>query len=295
MPVDLAQSVMAEPLAHRLATCRDHPGPLLHWLGQAGFVLTTGRRRLMIDPYLSDSLAEKYRGTATPHDRLMAAPVRVDELGPLDLVLVTHHHTDHMDPATLAPLAAEQPGLRFVVPAASREEARRRIGVGDDRLILMDAGAVVEPFAGLRIEALRAAHETLERDAEGRHRFLGYAIAVPASDGSTITIVHSGDTVPFEGQVADLSRVGPDLLLLPVNGRPASLAARGIAGNLTLEEAVTLAAATGAGALVAHHHGMFAFNTLPLAAIEARAADPALPFRLVAARPGIELSLELHR
>lgn len=294
MPVDIAQSVVAGPLAHRLAASRHHHGTLLHWLGQAGFVLTTGRRRILIDPYLSDSLADKYRGTATPHGRLMAPPVRVEDLGPLDLVLVTHHHTDHMDPATLAPLAAGQAGLRFLVPAAARDEAKRRIGVGDDRLILMDAGTVLEPFAGLRIEALRAAHETLERDAQGRHRFLGYAIGVPAPDGTTVTIVHSGDTVPFEGQVADLSRLRPDLLLLPVNGRPAAAEARNIAGNLTLEEAVTLTAATGAGVLVAHHHGMFAFNTRPLADIEARAADPALPFHLIPARTGIELSLELR-
>ena len=36
----------------------------LYWLGQAGFVLDIGAHRLLIDPYLSDSLAAKYAGTA---------------------------------------------------------------------------------------------------------------------------------------------------------------------------------------------------------------------------------------
>lgn len=293
MAIAIAQTILAELLADRLAACRDHEGVVLHWLGQAGFVLTTGRRRLLIDPYLSDSLAAKYRGTATPHDRLMAAPLRIEEIGPLDLVLVTHQHTDHMDPATLAPLAAAQPRLRFVVPAAAREEAARRTGVGGDRLIPLDAGDAIEPFPGLRIEALRAAHETLERDGEGRHRFLGYAIGCSAPDGPAVTVVHTGDTVPFEGQVPELARLRPDLLLLPVNGRSAALRARGIAGNLTLEEAVALTHAAGAQAMVAHHHGMFAFNTLPLDDVEARAADPSLPVRLIPARPGLELRLRL--
>ena len=99
---------------------RPHParGVWLYWLGQAGFVVQAGGRRLVIDPYLSDSLAKKYRGTATPHDRMMPPPVTVEELAPVDLVLLTHQHTDHMDAATLAPLAAHNPAARFVVPAA---------------------------------------------------------------------------------------------------------------------------------------------------------------------------------
>src|ERR1700712_4628335 len=59
----------------------------LHWLGQAGFVIEFNRFRMLIDPYLSDSLAEKYKGTKFPHTRMMAAPILPDELDRLDLVL----------------------------------------------------------------------------------------------------------------------------------------------------------------------------------------------------------------
>ena len=64
--------------------------PGLFWLGQAGFWIDTGAHRLLIDPYLSDSLARKYAGTAYPHLRMMAAPVSVAALPRPDLVLVTH-------------------------------------------------------------------------------------------------------------------------------------------------------------------------------------------------------------
>lgn len=43
------------------------------WLGQAGFALRAEGCRWLVDPYLSDFLAQKYRGSEFPHDRLMAA------------------------------------------------------------------------------------------------------------------------------------------------------------------------------------------------------------------------------
>ena len=107
---------------------------------------------------------------------MMPPPVLPEDLPRPDLVLVTHAHTDHMDPDTLGPLAARFPDLPFVVPAAREEAARTRIGAGA-QLILADAGDVLMPLPGLRITVLPAAHETRERDGQGRHLFLGYGIA----------------------------------------------------------------------------------------------------------------------
>ena len=73
-------------------------GPGLHWLGQAGFWIDTGAHRILIDPYLSDSLARKYAGQANDHRRMMPVPVVPEALPRPDVVLVTHAHTDHMDP-----------------------------------------------------------------------------------------------------------------------------------------------------------------------------------------------------
>ena len=215
-------------------------------------------------------------------------PIDPAELGRVDLVLVTHHHTDHMDPGTLSPLAQLHPDLRFVVPRASRAEALKRTGATTDRLIPVDAGERIEPWPGLSIVALRAAHETLEIDIEGNQRFLGYAF-IFAGEGNDVSIIHSGDTIPFAGQGDEYRRMRPDLLLLPVNGRSEALAARGIAGNLTLDEAVALTVESEAPEMIAHHHGLFAFNTLPVADIERKAAEPGLPIRLIPARLGLEV------
>ncbi len=96
-------------LAQRMISADSSIGVTLNWLGQAEFIIRAGARRLIIDPYLSDTLAEKYKGTATPHERMERAPIDAAGLGRIDLVLVTHHHTDHMDPGTLAPLAQLRP------------------------------------------------------------------------------------------------------------------------------------------------------------------------------------------
>lgn len=249
----------------------------LFWLGQAGFWIDTGKHRILIDPYLSDSLARKYAGTKHPHQRMMARPVTIAELPSPDLVLVTHAHTDHMDAETLAPLHARFPDLPFIVPAAKQETARERIGAGA-RLIPADADERLAPLPGLEITVFPAAHETLERDAEGRHLFLGFGIA---SNG--LRIYHSGDCIPFDGLAERIAAFAPHVMLLPVNGRDAARLAEGIPGNFTLKEAVLLAQAVKTPFLVAHHFGMFAFNTIDPAMIEEMAS--AVPEGPVLIRP----------
>jgi L-ascorbate metabolism protein UlaG (beta-lactamase superfamily) len=248
------------------------PGqPGIAWLGQAGFWIETGAARILIDPYLSDSLALKYAGQPNDHRRMMPAPVLPDDLPRPDLVLVTHAHTDHMDPDTLGPLAARFPDLPFVVPAAREEIARARIGAGA-RLIPADAGEVLSLLPGLVLTVLPAAHETRERDAQGHHLFLGYGIAAGG-----VTFYHSGDCVPFEGLPAAVRALRPDIALLPVNGRDAARLAAGIPGNFTLSEATDLARAAGTRFLVPHHFGMFAFNTCDPAEIDRAAARGGTP------------------
>jgi len=272
-------------LATRLAAAAGE-GVRLYWLGQAGFVVEAGGRRIVIDPYLSDSLAEKYRCKRYEHERMMPAPATPTELGPVDLVLVTHQHTDHMDPQTLRPLAAANPDCRFVVPRAALAAAEERIGVSPDRLIAVDAGETVTPLAGISITAVRAAHETLERSPEGWHRFLGYVVA---ADG--VSLYHSGDTIPFEGLAEEVALHRVDLALLPVNGRRAELTEAGIAGNLTLDEACLLAERIGAADLVAHHYGLFAFNTADPAVIDAKSAAGDCGVRLHRAKLSVEYRL----
>ena len=158
---------------------------------------------------------------------MMLAPVGVGELGPINFVLVMHHHTDHMDPATLRSLAEANRALRFVVPNASRAKALQRAEVTEDRLVPMDAGETVSPLPNITITDIRAAHEKLEQDADGFYRFLGYALTIGAA-----TVLHTGDTVPYDGQVEEIGSLHPDVLMLPANGRSPELSRRGVPGNL---------------------------------------------------------------
>lgn len=238
-------------------------GLRLVWLGQAGFVIDTAGRRIVIDPYLSDSLAEKYRGTPRPHIRMMPPPISPEAIAHVDLVCCSHAHTDHMDPGTLPRLLAANPGAKLVAPRAMRQQAIERSGGDEARLALIDAGESANLGAGVSITATRAAHETLERDAEGNHRFLGYCIR--ADD---IALWHSGDCIPFDGLVADMRKLKPQIALLPVNGRRPELSLNGVPGNFTLAEAADVACSIGARTLVAHHYGLFDFNTVEPAEID---------------------------
>jgi len=258
------------------------------WLGQAGFLIEAPGIRLVLDPYLSDTLAEKYRGKPFPHVRLMPPPVEPGALRDIDLVLATHAHTDHLDPGTLGPIAAQNPGCRFVVPAAHAELAVSR-GAPADRLVPATA---FEPLqvAGTRIHPLPSAHEEVTVDTLGRHLFLGYVVELGGRN-----VYHPGDCVPYPELKGHLAGYPVDLALLPVNGRDARRAAGGVPGNFTLGEAMALAVACGFGAVIGHHFGMFAFNTIDAA--EARrhiAARGDLP-RFLLAESGVRYDLPARR
>lgn len=255
----------------------------LWWLGQAGFALRHGADVLLIDPYLSDSLAAKYAGARFPHRRLHPAPVSAEELNSVVGVLHTHAHTDHMDPWTIeAVLRSNRP--QFVAPRARSAIALDR-GIPTGLLSGLDAGEEVRigPFT---VTAVPAAHEQLTRDADGAHHFLGYVV-----DTGTVRLYHSGDCVPYPGQAELLAGLGIDVALLPINGRDRDRLANGVPGNFTVHEAVELCSAAGIPALLCHHFGLFDFNTVaPAAAIAALQDAPAhLSWTVPAVGAGFEL------
>ena len=265
----IVPQAMTDGLAAWLAQPND--GVALAWLGQAGFVLRIDAVVVLIDPYLSDSLAVKYRGQRFPHERMMRAPIAPDAFARVDLVVCTHRHSDHMDPGTLPVLAKRHPACRFVAPAAERAHARA-LGLPETRLIAAEAGRALRPLPGadLVLHPVAAAHERLEQDAQGHHRFLGYGIKTGG-----IRLYHSGDCVPYSGLIGTMRALAPDIALLPVNGRDAERAEAGVPGNFTLDEAIALCSEAGIPTLIPHHFGMFAFNTASVGDIDAAAASQA--------------------
>lgn len=226
------------------------------WLGQAGFLFRSAGCFVAVDPYLSDSLAIKYKGREFAHTRMMPIPAAPETLRPLDAVLCTHRHTDHMDPGTLPALAAANPACVFVVPASELAHARDTVGLPADRLRPVNAGDTVQ-LEALTIHVLPSAHECLEQDDDGNHRYLGYIL-----DFGALRCYHSGDCVPYDGLAETMLRLDVHVAFLPVNGRDAYRSERGAPGNMTLTEAMDLCVAASIPHLVPHHFGMFAFNTL---------------------------------
>ncbi len=258
----------------------------LDWLGQAGFAVSGGGRLILIDPYLSDFLAEKYRGSEFPHQRMMAPPIAPQAVRGVSVLLCTHRHSDHMDPGSLPVIVQGNPDCLFVVPRAEKERALA-LGITELRLRTMDAGETLRPADGIQVDALASAHEELARNDRGEFLHLGYIVCLCG-----IRIYHSGDCVPYPGLEEALRASAIDVALLPVNGRSERLSRRGIHGNFFLEEAVGLCRAAGIRFLFCHHWGMFDFNTIdPREAGQKLAGlDPGV--RCIMPRPGVRYVLE---
>jgi L-ascorbate metabolism protein UlaG (beta-lactamase superfamily) len=261
-------------LLAEIRTTEPGGGCALWWLGQSGFLLKHVAGYLLLDPYLSESLTSKYASTDKPHVRMTRRPVDPARLDMIDVVTSTHAHTDHFDPETLVPLKRANPDLWLVLPEANRVAAIERLGTKGDWLVGVNDGETID-VRGFTFHPVPAAHQTIERDEHGRCRFLGYVVRFgePA-----ITVYHSGDCVPYDGQVELLAQFRVDIVLVPINGRRP---ARRVAGNFWGHEAAELAHAIGAKLIVPCHFEMFEFNTEPPDEFIAACARLGQPYRVL--------------
>ncbi len=223
------------------------------WLGQSGFLVQCDGKRLLFDPYLSDSLTKKYAGTDKPHVRMTRRVIDPSRLTGIDLVTSSHNHTDHLDAETLNPIRSVNASMKLIIPEANRDFVARRLGCDPAWSVGIDAGqsAVVGSF---ELQAIASAHERLDCDVQGRHLYLGYIVRVGAW-----TLYHPGDCVPYSGLAEMLQPFAIDLAFMPINGRDP---ARGVAGNFDGREAAELAKAANFQMTVPCHYDMFEFNTV---------------------------------
>ncbi|GAC59411.1 MULTISPECIES: MBL fold metallo-hydrolase [Gordonia] len=103
---------------HRVPVLRPEfsgePGALsATWLGHASMAVELDGVRIVTDPVLSDRCSPSQ--SIGPR-RMHRAPLTAGELPPLDVVLISHDHYDHLDTPTVLTIALTQPNAIFVVP-----------------------------------------------------------------------------------------------------------------------------------------------------------------------------------
>lgn len=250
------------------------------WLGQSGFLLQWQGKRVLFDPYLSDSLTRKYAHTTKPHVRISERVIDPILLQGIDVLTSSHNHTDHLDAETLQPILANNPHAAFVIPEANRDFVVERVGCKRDFPLGLTDGQSIQ-LGLFTLHGVPAAHNDLERDAHGNCRFMGYVL-----EFGPWKIYHSGDTLWYPEIVDILNPFQVDIALLPINGNDP---ARGVAGNLNAQEAVELGLAIDAKLVIPHHYDLFEFNTADPRTFINYAEKMGQPYKVLALGEGIKI------
>jgi len=227
-------------------------GCLAVWfLGQESVIIKGDDVTLYIDPYVSDHL-EKSAGITRTYPALISP----EDIINADGCLITHEHEDHLDRGAVHPLAAQNPGAFIMAPAACRP-LLLELGVPDSSVVDADTDQWLSPLQSekLRVHAVPAAHEVLEQDDQGRHRYVGYMIEL-----NGVKLYHAGDTVIFPELIERLTQFKPDLAMLPINGRDYFRNQQDIVGNMDYREAVEFGHQIGAETIIPLHYDVFAGN-----------------------------------
>ena len=200
----------------------------VQWLGQAAFKITSpGGKVIVVDPWLTTNpeTPEAYR--------------KLEALGKVDLVLVSHGHFDHFDHFADAPALAKMHNAPFWGPAGL-SQSMQVLGILPPAQAgrMNKSGSVTPVGPGVKVTMTHAENssELLWRNpATGKDEVhvggepAGFIIELE----NGFRIWHMGDT----GVFGDMKLIGemyrPDLVLMPIGGGPfvmnpadAALAAR---------------------------------------------------------------------
>lgn len=248
---------------------RVRDGIRITFVGHATVLVQFDGVNILTDPVWSAAAGPG--GRLGPH-RHRPAAVRLDDLPPIDIVLVSHNHYDHLDVPTLVALRRRH---AFVVVT----------GLGNAALLRKHGIDAVEldwweptDAAGLRVTCVPAQHFS-GRGLFDRDRTLWAGFVV---DGPGGRIYFAGDTGWGSHFAAIRERVGPpSVALLPIGAyRP-----RAMMGPIHIDpsEAVRAHIALGAERSVPIHYGTFRLSadgeTEPLEALGAALAIAQVPAR----------------
>lgn len=204
------------------------------WIGHASFLIQFTDLNVLVDPNFANWLFLL--------KRIKRAGLRIDDLPPIDLVLLTHAHFDHFHKPTLRRLPHPKIG---VMPWGVGDLAHN---LGFERVIELDWW---ESFGQRDWKVtLTPSHHWGARTLHDHHR--GYGGFVLEHQGRRI--YHAGDSAYFAGFKEIGQRLEPDVALLPIGAyHPESF--RRV--HMGPDEAVKAFGDLGSQWLVPMHYGTF--------------------------------------
>ena len=180
------------------------------WFGQAGFRIKSPQgKMLLIDPWITG-------GPKTP-------PQYKNDLsavGPIDLLLVTHAHVDHIGDA---PAIAKANNTKLYGPADMVTPLVTLGVIPADLGYRFNKTGRVTPLPGIKVTAVQAEHSSLlvwknpateKNEAHPAGEAVGYIIELE----NGFKIWHMGDTGLFSDMKFISEYYKPDLVLIPIGG-----------------------------------------------------------------------------
>lgn len=251
----------------------------LTWLGHACFLVRTGGFTLLTDPFLSD-YASPVAGLGPK--RYVPPGLAIEDLPPIDAIVVSHNHYDHLDDRSVREISLKVRGdggvgaVAAVVPTGLAAFFRSR-GYSDVRELGWGEGTLLSKSSSsssVSLFCLPSIHFSgrtpFDRNAT---LWCSWSIVSPS-----LRLFFAGDT-GYGPVFADLGRThGPfDVALLPIGAyEPASIM-RPV--HLNPEEAVAAGRDLDASTLVAMHWGTIVLTDEP-------PFEPPVRFRAAALRAG---------
>jgi len=225
--------------------------PRVTWLGHATLLIQWAGIAFLTDPNWSQTAGPtRVTGAA----RLLDPPIALEDLPPIDFVLLSHNHYDHLDLPTLRRLADRNSKLVLYAPLGHRGLLRK---VGAARVVEMDWGQWVD-FSGLRVHCLPARHWS-RRGLFDMQRSLWSSWAVSTDERR---FFFAGDTAVFDGFAAIGHALGPfDLAAMPIGAyEPVAMMKD---SHLNPEEAAAASRELRAKNSLAIHYGTFDLSDEP--------------------------------
>jgi len=229
-----------------------HSKPTVTWIGHATLLMQMEHVTFITDPIWSK------RPSPVPvmgPSRFVAPGLAIDDLPPLDFVLISHNHYDHLDLPTLITLAERSADTTFFVPLGNAALLRSN---GIENVKELDWGQTAT-YKGATIHCLPSQHWS-KRSLTDDHKALWSSWAVT---GAERRFYFSGDTGYFAGFEDIGNLLGPfDLAAVPIGAYEPRAMMR--ESHMNPEEAVQAAQDLQAKRAIAMHFGTFDLSDEPL-------------------------------